>query len=177
MSCAATDFQFGQLFGLALGLQGSDHVVQFAVHDERQLVEREVDAVVCQATLREVVGPDAVAAVAAADQATPLVYRQEWTGRIFREMALIIRVMCQDTHAELRAAWSAIQSADGERKTRALAAMQELSAISYETTTGAIRERMNARNRVDEARLARELADFFRGNYQRAEAIARGGGL
>ena len=111
------------------------------------------------------------------DEATPLVYRQEWTGRIFREMALIIRVMCQDTHAELRAAWSAIQSADGERKTRALAAMQELSAISYERTAGAIRERMNARNRVDEARLARELADFFRGNYQRAEAIARGGGL
>jgi len=110
------------------------------------------------------------------DQATPLVYRQEWTGRIFREMALIIRVMCQDTHAELRAAWTAIQVAEGERKAQALAAMQDLSAVAYEKTTGIIRERMNARNRVDEAKLARELADAFRGNYRRAEEIARGAG-
>jgi hypothetical protein len=35
---------------------------------------------------------------------------------------------------------------------------------------------MNARNRVDEAKLARELADSFRANYRRAEAIARGAG-
>lgn len=60
------------------------------------------------------------------------------------------------------------------RRDRALAALQDISFISYERTTGAIRERMNARNRVDEARLARELADAFRANYRRAEAIARG---
>ena len=54
--------------------------------------------------------------------------------------------------------------------------MQDLSAVAYEKTTGIIRERMNARNRVDEAKLARELADAFRGNYRRAEAIARGDG-
>jgi superfamily II DNA helicase RecQ len=48
--------------------------------------------------------------------------------------------------------------------------------VSYERTTGVIRDRMNARNRVDEAKLARELGDAFRGNYRRAEAIARGDG-
>ncbi len=108
------------------------------------------------------------------DQATPLVYRQEWTGRIFREMALIIRVMCQDTHAELRSAWNAIHSAEAARKSRALEVLQDLSLVSYEKTTGPIRERLNARNRVDEARLARELGDAFREAYRRAEAIARG---
>ena len=108
------------------------------------------------------------------DQATPLIYRQAWTGRIFREMALIIRVMCQDTHAELRAAWRAIHAADPARRERAFAALHDLSTVTYERTTGAIRDRMNARNRVDEARLARELADAFRANYRRAEAIARG---
>jgi hypothetical protein len=89
-------------------------------------------------------------------------------------MALIIRVMCQDTHAELRAAWRAIHAADPARREQAFAALHDLSTVTYERTTGAIRDRMNARNRVDEAQLARELADAFRANYRRAEAIARG---
>ncbi len=62
-------FQLGQLLGLAGVLQGLQHLVQVAFHDGQQLVQREVDAVVGQAPLREVVGADAVAAVAAADQA------------------------------------------------------------------------------------------------------------
>ena len=37
----------------------------------------------------------------------PLIYRPKWTSDIFREMAFAIRVMCQDTHLELAAAWHA----------------------------------------------------------------------
>ena len=39
---------------------------------------------------------------------------------------------------------------------------------------GAFNGLVSGRNRVDEAKLARELADAFRANYRRAEAIARG---
>ena len=106
------------------------------------------------------------------DQRQPLIYRDAWTGRIFREMAFIIRVMCQDTHGELNAAWRAITAASEPKKSEALAVLQDLSAVDYDRTANQIRARLGARNKVDEIRVAQELADFFRANYARAEAIA-----
>lgn len=107
-------------------------------------------------------------------QKNPLVYRDTWTGRYFREMALIIRIMCQDTHGELKQAWRAILAAPEDRRAAALAALQEMSAVSYDRTLGDIRARLGSKNKVEEVRLAKELADFFRANYTKAEAIAQG---
>mgnify|MGYP003343703471 CR=1 FL=1 len=50
-------------------LQGVNHITQIALHDGHQFVKGEVDAVIGQAALREVVGADAVAAVARSHQA------------------------------------------------------------------------------------------------------------
>jgi iron(III) transport system substrate-binding protein len=108
------------------------------------------------------------------DQRQPLIYRDAWTGRIFREMAFIIRVMCQDTHAELNDAWRAINAAPEATRVQALAVLQDLSMADYDQTTNQIRARLTARNKVDEIRVAQELAEFFRANYARAEAIASG---
>lgn len=108
------------------------------------------------------------------DEPAPLVYREAWTGRIFREMAFVIRIMCQDTHAELRRAWREIQRAPEPARTRALAVLQDMSAVSYERTATDIRTRLAARDKVEEVRLAKELAEGFRVNYRRAEAMARG---
>ncbi len=108
------------------------------------------------------------------EQSDPLVYRDAWTGRYFREMALIIRIMCQDTHRELKDAWHAILAAPEPARARALAALQDLSAVDYERATGPIRARLGAKDKVEEVRVAKELADGFRRNYARAEAIARG---
>ena len=47
--------------------------------------------------------------------------------------------------------------------------------MTYEQTTTQIRARLGSRDKVDEVRIAKELADEFRANYARAEAIARGG--
>jgi ABC-type Fe3+ transport system substrate-binding protein len=107
--------------------------------------------------------------------ADPLVYRDAWTGRYFREMALIVRIMCQDTHLELRRAWRTVLAAPEPARTKALAALQDLSAVDYPAVTSTIRARLGARDKVEEVRLAKELGDFFRKNYARAEAIARGG--
>jgi ABC-type Fe3+ transport system substrate-binding protein len=108
------------------------------------------------------------------EQRDPLVYREAWTGRIFREMAFIIRVMCQDTQLELKDAWRAINATTEPAKSEALAVLQDMSAVNYDRATNEIRARLGAKDKVDEIRVAQELAEVFRANYRRAEAIARG---
>jgi len=108
------------------------------------------------------------------EQRDPLVYREAWTGRIFREMAFAIRVMGQDAHPQLVEAWRAIQTAPEPAKGRALAVLQDLSMFSYERMNDDIRRALGSRNKVDEVRLARDLGRTLRENYRRAERIARG---
>src|SRR5260370_29052843 len=70
------DTSFGrqrQLGGAVGGGERVDDLVErFARHHLVDLVERQVDAVVGDATLREIVGADALGAVAAADLALPI---------------------------------------------------------------------------------------------------------
>lgn len=108
------------------------------------------------------------------EQSDPLIYREAWTGRYFREMAFIVRIMCQDTHGELKQAWRAIIAAPEPAKSQALAVLHDLSAVDYPQTTTEIRRRLGSRDKVEEVRLARELGDRFRDNYTRATAIAEG---
>ncbi len=106
---------------------------------------------------------------------TPLVYNAAWTGGIFREMSFVIRVMCIDTHAELAAAWRAINSdkLDAAARDRALTVMTDLSAVDYGQMFNRIKPALNSKSKVDEVRLASELADHFRRQYLGAAEIAR----
>lgn len=108
---------------------------------------------------------------------TPLVYNAAWTGSLFREMSFVIRVMAIDTHNELVAAWRAIHAPglDPAVRERALATLTDLSAVNYEQMFSRVKPALNSKNKVDEVRLASELASHFRAQYQRAEQIARGG--
>jgi iron(III) transport system substrate-binding protein len=108
------------------------------------------------------------------DQQEQLIYRYEWTGGVFREMAFIIRVMGEDTHAELVRAWREIIAAPEPAKTQALAELQDLTAVAYDRVIAKIQPALGSKNKVDEIRLAHELATEFRKHYARAEAIARG---
>ena len=107
-------------------------------------------------------------------QADPLVYRAEWTDPLFREMAFIIRVMCQDTHDELADAWRAILRAKGPAREEALAELQDLSLVSYDRARGEISAALGSKDQVDEVRLASRLAAEFRARYARAEKLAEG---
>ncbi len=113
------------------------------------------------------------------EQKEQLIYRNEWTGGVFREMAFVIRIMCQDTHGELTSAWRAINAAPPVRRsvssppTQALAVMADLSAVDYDRTGKEIRAALGSKNKVDEIHMANELGATFRKNYARAEAIAR----
>ena len=62
-----------QQFGLVLGHQRVDDLVQrLAFHHLRQLVQRQIDAVIGDAALRKIIGADAFGAVAGADLPAPL---------------------------------------------------------------------------------------------------------
>lgn len=111
------------------------------------------------------------------DDPHPLVYRAEWTGHLIRELAFVVRVMCLESHAELKAATQAINDAAEREPARAEAArakLAEVRAVDYAQVNGRIRQTLNAKNKVDEVRLATELGKAFRRQYREAEAIARG---
>ena len=103
--------------------------------------------------------------------AAPLVYNAAWTGGIFRETAFVIRVMCQDTHPQLVAAWRAIIAAG--MPADALEKFGDLSFVDYDQMTARVKKAMTAKSKVDEVLLARELAEQFRRNYAAAEELAR----
>lgn len=103
----------------------------------------------------------------------PLVYQPTWTAHLFRELAFSVRVMCLDPQDELAAAWRAIREAPEPARTRALAKLGELDAVDYARVNGAIKQTLNAKNKVDEVRLAAEVGGGFRAQYREAEAIAR----
>ena len=109
------------------------------------------------------------------EQKEQLIYRNEWTGGVFREMAFVIRIMCQDTHSELTSAWRAINAAPPEARAEALAVLADLSTVAYDRTGKEIRAALGSKNKVDEIKMANELGATFRRNYARAEAIARAG--
>lgn len=104
----------------------------------------------------------------------PLIYRAEWTGGIFREMAFLIRIMCQDTHDELRKAWRAIAAAPEPTREQALAVLQDLSAISFDRAGKEIKAALGSKNKVDEIKMANDLGAHFRAQYRRAFEIANG---
>ncbi len=108
--------------------------------------------------------------------ANPLVYNAAWTNSIFREMSFVIRVMCIDTHTELADAWKAIcaEGVTASDRERAMAVLGDLSAVNYEQTFSRIKPALNSKNKVDEVRLASELAAQFRTQYKRAAEVARG---
>src|SRR6478609_5532394 len=64
--------QLGELLGEIGALQRGDDLLEIALHDRRQVVERQPDAMVGHAVLREIVGADALTAIARADLAAAL---------------------------------------------------------------------------------------------------------
>ena len=105
---------------------------------------------------------------------SPLIYQPKWTAHLFRELAFVTRVMGLDAQRELSTAWRVANAAAEPARSRALAKLNELAAIDYEQVNGVIRRTLNARDKVEEVRLASELGAKFRQQYRNAEAIARG---
>jgi iron(III) transport system substrate-binding protein len=102
-----------------------------------------------------------------------LIYEPAWTGRLFREMAFAIRVMCLDTHNELVEAWRAVIAAG--QPPEAMKVLNDMSALSYDQVSGPIKQALGAKNKVEEVLLANELGGKLRAQYRLAEQLAREG--
>ena len=108
-----------------------------------------------------------------APQEGRLIYHPERTGKLFRELAFVMRVMCLDTQPELKRAWRAL--IDAGMPADALAVFQDLSAVDYAATNGRIRAALRSKNKVDEIKLANELGNRFRAQYLKTVELAEKG--
>ncbi len=113
------------------------------------------------------------------EQVGNFVYRPDWTGRLFTPLRFIIRVAFIDPKDELSRAWEAILAAR-ERGDVAVAEeaeriLSDLGVIDFEQASGPIKNTLSDGDAIDEVRLARELADRFRAQYERARKVADGG--
>lgn len=97
-------------------------------------------------------------------------YRRELTGRGFKAIQFIIRVMCLDSHKELKAAWEAI--AENGMPERALKVFSDTMFVSYPNAMGPIREQLSDGSKVQSANMAVRIGNYFRKNYRLAKEIA-----
>ena len=104
------------------------------------------------------------------EMARRFVYHDAWTGPLFRPIAFIFRVMCIDTHEELKDAWGELYKAGFPPE--AMAIFEDVSAVDYAAASGKIREALGG-DKIKEVQLAKELADHFRDQYRRAAEAAR----
>ncbi len=113
------------------------------------------------------------------ERAKSFAYVGSRTGRHFNAIRFVVRVMCIDAHTELRAAWEALMAArraDGSFPPEALAAFEDVSAVSYDSTTNEIIPATSrGASMIAQVQLTKRLADVFRENYRRSAELARAG--
>lgn len=107
------------------------------------------------------------------DKAALFVYRPDWTRPVFSAIRLLIRVMCIDTHLEQKRAWEALRQSGFPPA--ALALYHDLRTVSYDIARTSIVPVLLAKDKVQEVRLARHLAEVFKRQYDAAarRAMAR----
>lgn len=105
------------------------------------------------------------------EEAKLFTYNPAWTEPVFRVMAFIIRVTCLDLHHEQAHAWQSLIEAGFPPEAHKKFA--DLSAVDYATAKTLFKEALSSKNRLDEVRLAKELADKFRLQYQEAAKLAK----
>ncbi len=106
-------------------------------------------------------------------EAQHFTYHEAWTGPLFRVISFAIRVMSIDTHNEQVEAWRALTAAGFPPQ--ATARFGDLSALAYDDCMDRIRTVLRSPDRLQEVRLAKELADGFRRQYKEAAELARQG--
>jgi len=100
-------------------------------------------------------------------------YEANWTGPVFNAVRFLIRVMCVDTHVELRAAWEDLERAGFPKE--ATKTFHEIGLIHFDNAAGGVTETLASRDKAQETRLARQLGDAFRKQYGLAGSLARRG--
>jgi ABC-type Fe3+ transport system substrate-binding protein len=107
------------------------------------------------------------------EEARGFVYRPAWTTRLFSTIALVVKTMCVDPDAELRAAYEALAAA--HFPPRASALFDDVTLVDYDTVDGPMRAALQAADPLEEARWTIRLVEHHRALYRRVAALAREG--
>lgn len=107
------------------------------------------------------------------DETGGFVYRSELTGAGFKSIQFIIRVMCLDSHRELKDAWQKLAAAGMPK--RAMEIFHDTTMVSYSNAMGAIRRQLKDGSKVQSASLAVRLGKYTRKNYKLAGRLAEEG--
>ena len=102
-------------------------------------------------------------------------YRGDWTGRLFTPLRTIVRVMCIDSHEELKQAWGAMNKSGKTDLTsfKKLATEDDWPSVRYQAAGEKIRSTLKSGDSVAVVRMQRDLGEFFRANYR--EALKKSG--
>lgn len=111
-----------------------------------------------------------ISAVRPYDDPGNFTYRRELTGSAFNTLRQLVKIMCIDSHEEMKSAWSALREAG--MPADALAVFSDVSRVSYEQV-GHGDPVLDGPDALKAANRATELGEWFRANYRKAEVMAR----
>jgi len=97
-------------------------------------------------------------------------YQPDLTGRSFNTLRQLVKIMCIDSHDEMKSAWNAL--AEAGMPANALAVFQDVSIMPY-SVGGKGDPLLDQPDPLKSAQRANELGEWFRTNYRTAEAMAR----
>ena len=96
-------------------------------------------------------------------------YDRALTGKVFNTLRTLVKVMCIDSHEEMKSAWEAIIAAGMPED--ALAVFQDVSKVSY-AIAGQGDPGLDSKDSMVQAARMKELGEWFRANYREARRIA-----
>jgi iron(III) transport system substrate-binding protein len=96
-------------------------------------------------------------------------YQRELTGAAFNTLRQLVKIMCIDSHEEMKTAWHALR--DAGMPAEALAVFSDVSFVNY-ATCGKGDPILDGPDALKAADRATELGELFRANYRKAAALA-----
>ena len=97
-------------------------------------------------------------------------YQKELTGAAFHTLRQLVKVMCIDSHEEMKSAWKAMR--DAGMPSDALAVFLDTSIMPY-SVGGKGDPRLAGPDPLETAEQSAIIGEWFRDNYRKAEKIAR----
>lgn len=97
-------------------------------------------------------------------------YQKELTGSTFNTLRQLVKIMCIDSHEEMKSAWLALR--DAGMPADAFAVFSDVSRVDY-SKAGKGDPILDGADALKAAEHASELGEWFRANYRKAEAMAK----
>jgi hypothetical protein len=97
-------------------------------------------------------------------------YQRELTGAAFNTLRQLVKVMCIDSHEEMKSAWHALIDAD--MPDDALAVFSDVSIIPHIVAAKGD-PAFDGSDPLQTAAHAERIGEWFRANYRKAEALAK----